>query len=349
MALQIIVTSLIPDFNLTALCRTIFPAFEHLPRTERNPYEVYVFKTAAGTEIEAMAHANNLSFEFHGHDLNDTTFGAVLFEIATRGACAISSDDAEFVVVTDEKHAVTAVDALGVPSDQIEVTTSGPEILEILFGIEPPRTASPELAAGLTARGFHIDATNFHRATLRTSNGNLLELDPDEHFGWQETSGVSLGFSNPRFAKIMDGWTSDLSGPLGRLDARKHRQDTAGFILWSGQLRFEQSPVTIETSVLGLHDKTIPFHDLIEKIVDPPSATAMVQQTFGGELEPFVMPTEGLWVFLFLMAEATMCKAEIFDSYNKLKSSGAAFGSSGSLNSDIVDAYLELHQDRLGS
>lgn len=349
MSLQISILPLSADVNLAAICVAAFQVVEHHPRNDKNPYDIYVLRTEAGTELEALYQSQSLSVDVHSSDLNDATLADALFKIAKNGPCGICSDDAEIVAVADPSFTKMAIATLECPKESVEPVTSGSDLFDLLFGVEPPRTSSPELASGLTDQGFHIDDADQQRATLRLKNGAFLEIDPDEHFGWQETEGVSLGLANPRFATVMDGWSPNISGPLAELDARKARQDRAGFILWSGHLLFEALPAKATTPVLGLFEQTIPFDALVKGLTQTASSKVLAQGVFGGALAPFVMPTEGFWVFLFLMAEAKCDRDGIFDIYNGLKAEGAAFGSKKSLSLEVIDAYLDLHENRLGA
>ena len=345
MALQITVTPLTSALNLVTLCQDVFPACELAP----SPHESHVFMSAEDTQIEAIAHDGSLSFELHSRDLQDTSLTEALFDIATRGPCALWSDDAACALVTDETLASKAAQALDLPLDEIDIAAAPRDIADLLFGIEPPRPASPDLAAGLTAHGFRIKKSQFHRATRRTPTGTRLDLDPDEHCTWQTTSGVSLSLAQPRFAQLMQGWTPTLSGPLTQLDARKLRQDKTGALLWSGHLPFAQTPATLETAVLGLYDAPIPLGTLVDALLQTEDPAEMAHEIFGGTLAPFVMPTEGLWVFLFLLAEAAQTSNEIVSTYTTLKNTGAAFGTDQSLTLDIAEAYLDLHRTQLGT
>ncbi len=348
MSLQITIAPLSSKVNLATSCAKFFQAVEHHPRTEKRPFDTFVLTTAAGTQIEAVFHSQTLSLNAHRNDLHDASFGEALFEIAAHGPCAVWEENADVAAVADPQFIEKAAGVLGLEQGLIEPLASGADLFDLLFGVDPPRTASPDLAPGLLELTFHIDQSNHQRANLSLPNGIFLELDPDEHFGWLETEGVSLGFGNPKFANVMSAWTPDLSGPLAKLDARKARQDEAGFLLWSGHLRFGQLPATLETIVLGVYEQGMPLGSLIERLTKTTSSKALAQEVFGGPLSPFVMPTEGLWVFLFLMTEAGCDRVEILDSYNKLKSEGTAFGTKNNLSLDIIDAYLELHQSRLG-
>jgi len=348
LSLQIIILPLSADVNLATICEAAFQAVEHHPRNDKNPYDIYILRTEAGTELEGLLQSQSLSLDVHSSDLNDATLADALFKIARDGPCVICSDDAEMMAVADPNFTEMAITTLECPKESVEPVTSGSDLFDLLFGVEPPRASSPELASGLTDQGFHINDADHQRATLRLENGVFLQIDPDEHFGWQETEGVSLGFANPRFATVMSGWTTDISGPLAGLDARKARQDRAGFILWSGHLLFQTLPATVATPVLGIYDHAMLFDELVSRLIQTASPRELAKGVFGGDLAPFVMPTEGLWVFLFLMAEAKCDHDEILNTYTSLKAEGAAFGSERGLSLEVVDAYLHLHKNRLG-
>jgi hypothetical protein len=145
----------------------------------------------------------------------------------------------------------------------------------------------------------------------------------------------------------MRGWSPDLSGPLLELGARKMRQDTAGYVLWSGHLRFSQFPATVETPVLGVYEQPMPLFTLIELLSDVANPKELARNVFGGPLKSFVMSTEGLWVFLFLMAESGCDCAETYEMYNRLKLDGATFHAPNDLTKDAIDAYLALHSAQL--
>lgn len=348
MSLQINMTPLSPNADLAHSCAEFFHAVAHHPQTDQNPFDIWVLTTATGTQIEAIFDPQRLSLDIQRTALHDASLGDALFEIAKHGPCAIWSDAAKVAAITDPQLTEMTATALGLDTNLIEPVSSGSDLFDVLFGVEPPRTASPHLESSLVELGCHIDHSNQHRATLRLEDGHVLEMDPDEHFGWRETEGLSLGVANPRFATVMTGWAPDLSGPLAKLDARKRRQDRAGFILWSGHLRFAGFPATAATSVLGIYDKAMSLGTLVAQLTQTTNPKKRAQDVFGGPLAPFVMPTEGLWVFLFLMVEAGCTPVEIYDIYSKLKSEGAAFGTQNSLSMDIIDAYLDLHQSRLG-
>lgn len=349
MSLQITVLPLKGDVNLLAICQATFQSVEHHPRNDKNPYDFCLLTTEAGTEIEGLLHSNTLSLDVHSSDLNDASFADALFKIAKDGPCAISSEDADVFAVTDPRFVSMTASAVEYAEDAVEPVTSGSDLLDLLFGIEPPRIESPDLASSLKALGFQIDRANHHRATLRLKGGIFLEIDPDEHFGWDKTGGVSLGLANSRFATVMDGWSTNISGPLARLDPRKARQDRAGFILWSGHLPFQTLPATVETPVLGIYDRAMPFDDVVTRLSQTGSPKELAKEVFGGDLAPFVIPTEGEWVFLFLLAEAKCDRDEILDIYSDLKAADAAFGTIKGLESDVIDAYLDLHKNRLAA
>lgn len=308
-----------------------------------------MLRTEAGTQIEALLEPQSLSLDVGSSDLNDASLADALFKIAKDGPCAICSDDAEMMAVADPSFTKMAIATLECPKESVEPVTSGSDLFDLLFGVEPPRTSSPELASGLTDQGFHINDADHLRATLRLQNGVFLQIDPDEHFGWQETEGVSLGLANPRFAAVMSGWTTDISGPLAELDARKARRDRAGFILWSGHLPFQTLPATVATPVLGIYDHAMPFDGLVTHLIQTTSPKELAERVFGGDLASFVMPTEGLWVFLFLMTEARCERDEILNTFKNLKAKGVAFGSRKDLSLEVIDAYQHLHKNRLGA
>lgn len=349
MSLQINILPLSADANLAVICEAAFQAVAYHPRNDKNPYNIYVLRTESGTQIEALLQSQYLSLDVGSSDLNDASLADALFKIAKDVPCAICSNDTEIVAVADPNFTKTAIATLECPIESVEPVTSGSDLFDLLFGVEPPRTSSPELASGLTDQGFLIDDADHQRATLRLQNGVVLQIDPDEHFGWQETEGVSLGFANPRFATVMSNWTPVISGPLAELDARTRRQDSVGFILWSGHLPFQTLPATVATPVLGVYEHAMPFDELVTRLIQTASAKVLAMEVFGGDLAPFVMPTEGLWVFLFLMAEAKCDRDEILDTYTNLKAEGAAFGSKKDLSLEIIDAYLHLHKNRLGA
>lgn len=348
MALQLILTALSPDAAFIASCAKFFHGVEHHPSNDKNPYEIYVLETAQGSQIEALPQSHSLHLDVSTSILADQSLQEAIFEVAKAVPCAIWSDDAPVALVTDPGHLEAAANTLELSIDDIEPVEAASDLFEVLFGYEAPRAVSPDLAPGLSGRGFKIDETDHHRATLTLPNGIFLELDPDENLGWHQTEGVALGVADPRFAVVMQGWTPDITGPLRELGARKRRQDTAGYVLWSGHLRFGQFPATVETPVLGIYEQPVPLCTLVEQLSDVTNPKELARNIFGGLLNTFVMPTEGLWVFLFLMAEAGCDCAETYEMYNRLKSDGATFHTSNDLTKDAIDAYWELHSAQLG-
>lgn len=350
MAVQLIATPLSDTAALLAACEWVFSAVDPHPANAGNPFDIHVLTLGDGTRCEALLDAGSLHFELSAQDLDAPAWQDALFDLGRQTGCVFWSDDAPVAVVVDPGLVDAAASALDLEADLVETVATPGNLFEALFGApDKARAQSPELASGLLKLGWEINPQNQDRAMLRLPEGCYLELAHEEDGDWSSTPYVSLGLAMPRFAQVMEGWSPDLTGPLARKGRRRMRQDTSGFVQWSGALDFRDFPASVSTHVLGTQNKTMVLADLIQALSEISDPKTLAMRAFGGDLKDFVMPTEGLWVFLFLMAEAQCNGAEIVRVYGDLTSKGAAFGTQAKLTRDMVDAYLDFHAARLNS
>lgn len=162
--------------------------------------------------------------------------------------------------------------------------------------------------SALRKAGFHSDGDNSRALSRVLFTDYSIEIAAEEE--WESDRDCYVYLKSARFSRVMNAMFQNAEFSFSEYKGRKLRKDTTGTLAMA-LIGLEDLKGEISLASGGKQVSIPAFVDFVDNLNGPSNVK---HELFGGELERFLAPIEGVWVYLYLAVEEGLTPNEILDS-----------------------------------